>query len=179
MFYIFWWPWYIRSAHRAIYKPVLCTNKFIVAFLVPKLFVATHWYKPLSTGRKFLIVSLPSLTLVFPAGKGIISLIQVSLGGGYPSAWQVSCIWANSIFDTNDEGFLVKIGRFKMTYDVAWKSYSFDRSSYWNYSEWVPTWREISMWVFRRPVHTSCVSRKNDIQVEQLVRIMVQYMPAY
>ena len=111
MFYIFWWPWYIRSAHRAIYKPVLCTNKFIVAFLVPKLFVATHWYKPLSTGRKFLIVSLPSLTSVFPTGKGIISLIQVSLGGGYPSAWQVSCIWANSIFDTNDEGFLVTIGR--------------------------------------------------------------------
>ena len=67
--------------------------------------------KPLSTGRKFLIVSLPSLTSVFPAGKGITSLIQVSLGGGYPSAWQVSCIWANSIFDTNDEGFLVTIGR--------------------------------------------------------------------
>ena len=95
------------------YKPagLLCTNKFIVAFLVPKLFVATHWYKPLSTGRKYLIVSLPSLTSVFPAGKGITSLIQVSLGGGYPSAWQVSCIWDNSIFETSDEGFLVKIGR--------------------------------------------------------------------
>ena len=82
-----------------------------MAFLVPKLFVATHWYKPLSTGRKFLIVRLPSLTSVFPAGKGITSLIQVNLGGGYPSAWQVSCIWANSIFETSDEGFLVKIGR--------------------------------------------------------------------
>ena len=82
-----------------------------MAFLVPKLFVATHWYKPLSTGRKFLIVSLPSLTSVFPAGNGITSLIQVNLGGGYPSAWQVSCIVADSIFETSDEGLLVKIGR--------------------------------------------------------------------
>ena len=82
-----------------------------MAFLVPKLFVATHWYKPLSTGLKFLIVSLPSLTSVFPAGKGITGLIQVNLGGGYPSAWQVSCIVADSIFETSDEGFLVKIGR--------------------------------------------------------------------
>ena len=82
-----------------------------MAFLVPKLFVATHWYKPLSTGRKFLIVRLPSLTSVFLAGKGITSLIQVNLGGGYPSAWQVSCIVADSIFETSDEGFLVKIGR--------------------------------------------------------------------
>ena len=82
-----------------------------MAFLVPKLFVATHWYKPLSTGLKFRIVSLPSLTSVFPEGKGITSLIQVNLGGGYPSAWQVSCIVADSIFETSDEGFLVKIGR--------------------------------------------------------------------
>ena len=82
-----------------------------MAFLVPKLFVATHWYKPLSTGLKFLIVSLPSLTSVFPAGKGITGLIQVNLGGGYPSAWQVSCIVADSIFETSDEGLLVKIGR--------------------------------------------------------------------
>ena len=82
-----------------------------MAFLVPKLFVATHWYKPLSTGRKFLIVSLPSLTSVFLAGKGETSLIQVNLGGGYPSAWQVSCISVNSTFETSDEGTLVKIGR--------------------------------------------------------------------
>ena len=82
-----------------------------MAFLVPKLFVATHWYKPLSTGRRFLMVSLPSLTSVFPAGKGITSLIQVNLGGGYPSAWQVSCIVADSIFETSVEGLLVKIGR--------------------------------------------------------------------
>ena len=70
----------------------------MVAFFDPMLFVATHWYKPLSTGLKFLMVNLPPLTLV-------------NLGGGYPSAWQVSCIVADSIFKTSDEGFLVKIGR--------------------------------------------------------------------
>ena len=152
-----------------------------MAFLVPKLFVTTHWYRPLSTGRKFLIVSLPSFTSVFPAGKGITNLIQLSLGGGYPFAWQVSCIWENSIFETNDEGFLVKNGRPKTRrINMMWleKAIAGYLSSNWNYSEWVPTWREISMWVFSRPGHTSCVSRKNAIQVVQLVRIMVQYMPA-
>ena len=58
-----------------------------------------------------MIVRFPSFTSVFPTGKGETSLIQVSLGGGYPSAWQVSCIVADSIFETSDEGFLVKIGR--------------------------------------------------------------------
>ena len=62
----------------------------------------------MSTGRKFLIVSLPSLTSVFPAGKGITSLTQDNLGGGYPSAWQVSCIVADSIFETSDEGFWLR-----------------------------------------------------------------------
>ena len=67
-----------------IYKPdgARSTIKFIVAFFVPILFVATHWYKPLSTGRKFVIVRFTSLTSVFPKGKGDSSLIQVSLGGG-------------------------------------------------------------------------------------------------
>ena len=83
----------------------------MVAFVDPMLFVATHWYKPLSTGLKFMIVRFPSFTSVFPTGKGETSLIQVSLGGGYPSVWQVSCIVADSIFETSDEGFLVKIGR--------------------------------------------------------------------
>ena len=83
----------------------------MVAFFDPMLFVATHWYKPLSTGLKFLMVSLPSFTSVFPTGKEETSLIQVSLGGGYPSARQVSCIEADSIFETSDGGFLVKIGR--------------------------------------------------------------------
>ena len=57
------------------------------------------------------MVSLPSLTSVFPTGKGETSRIQVNLGGGYPSAWQISCIVADSILETSDEGFLVKIGR--------------------------------------------------------------------
>ena len=67
-----------------IYKPdgARSTIKFMVAFFVPILFVATHWYKPLSTGRKFVIVRFPSLTSVFPTGKGETSLIRVSLGGG-------------------------------------------------------------------------------------------------
>ena len=64
-----------------------------------------------TTGLKFMIVRFPSLTSVFPTGKGETSLIQVSLRGGYPSAWQVSCIVADSIFETSYEGFLVKIGR--------------------------------------------------------------------
>ena len=83
----------------------------MVAFFDPTLFVATHWHKPLSTGLKFMIVRFPSFTSVFPTGKGETSLIHVNLGGGYPSAWQVSCIVADSIFETSDEGFLVKIGR--------------------------------------------------------------------
>ena len=82
-----------------------------MAFFDPMLFVATHWYIPLSIGLKFMMVRFPSFTLVFPTGKGETSLIQVSLGGGYPSAWQVSCIVADSIFEISDEGFLVKIGR--------------------------------------------------------------------
>ena len=98
----------LALAKSVYYKPV--TTKFIVAFLVPMLFVAPHWYKPLSTGLKFMIVRFPSFTLVFPTGKGETSLIQVSLGGGYPSPWQVSCIVADSIFETSDEGFLIKIG---------------------------------------------------------------------
>ena len=81
-----------------------------MAFFDPMLFVAMHWYKPLSTGLKFMIVRFPSFTSVFPTGKGETSRIQVNLGGGYPSAWQVSCIVTDSIFETSDDGFLVKIG---------------------------------------------------------------------
>ena len=108
-----------------------------MAFLVPKLFVATHWYKPLSTGRKFLIVSLPSLTSVFPAGKGITNLIQVNFGGGYPSAWQVSCIVADSIFETSDEGFLVKIGGPKTRrINMMWLAKAIVFTGIPNYTEW-------------------------------------------
>ena len=108
-----------------------------MAFLVPKLFVATHWYKPLSTGLKFLMVSLPSFTSVFPTGKGETSLIQVSLGGGYPSAWQVSCIVVDSIFETSDEGFLVKIGRPKRRIiNTMWLAKAIVFTSIPNYTEW-------------------------------------------
>ena len=99
----------MQSIAMTMYKP-LCTNKFIVAFFVPMLFLATHWYKPLSTGLKFMIVRFPSFTSVLPTGKGETSLIQVSLGGGYPSAWQVDCIAVDSTFETSDEGTLVKTG---------------------------------------------------------------------
>ena len=110
-----------------------------MAYLVPKLFVATHWYKPLSTGRKFLIVSLPSLISVFPVGKGITSLIQVNVGGGYSSAWQVSCICANSIFETSDGGVLVKIGRPKRRRinSLVWLEKAVVFTGLSNYTEWV------------------------------------------
>ena len=121
-----------------------------MAFFDPMLFVATHWYKPLSTGLKFLIVSLPSFTSVFPTGKGETSLIQVSLGGGYPSAWQVSCIVADSIFETSDEGFLVKIARPKrrrinmMSLEKAIIDLFYRGLPNYTESE-ASTWKEISM----------------------------------
>ena len=82
-----------------------------MAFFVPMLFVAMHWYKPLSILRRLLIVRLPALTSVLLAGKDIITLTQVTLGDGNPSALQVSCIEVNSIFVTSGGGALVKIGR--------------------------------------------------------------------
>ena len=83
----------------------------MVAFLIPMLFVAMHWYKPLSTRRRLLIVRLPDFTSVLLAGKDIITLTQVTLGDGNPSDLQVSCIEVNSIFVTRSGGALVKIGR--------------------------------------------------------------------
>ena len=82
-----------------------------MAFFVPMLFVAMHWYKPLSILRRLLIVRLPAFTSVLLAGKDIITLTQVTLGDGNPSALQVSCIEVNSIFVTSSGGALVKIGR--------------------------------------------------------------------
>jgi len=63
---------------------------FIVAFVVPMLFVATHSYKPLSAGRKFLTVRVPPFISVLPTGKGIPNLVQFNMGGGKPSAVHVS-----------------------------------------------------------------------------------------
>ena len=75
------------------------------------LFVAMHWYKPLSTRRSLLIVRLPAFTSVLLAGKDIITLTQVTSGEGNPSALHVSCIVVNSIFVTSGGGVLVKTGR--------------------------------------------------------------------
>ena len=67
-----------------------CTAKFNLAFFIPKLFVATHSYNPLSTGLRFLIVRLPPFISVLPTGKGIPNRVQFNVGGGKPSALQVS-----------------------------------------------------------------------------------------
>ena len=83
----------------------------MVAFFVPMLFVAMHWYKPLSILRRLLIVRLPAFTSVLLAGKDIITLTQVTLGDGNPSTLQVSCIEVNSIFVTSSWGALKNIGR--------------------------------------------------------------------
>ena len=72
-----------------------------------------------------MIVRFLSLSSIFPTGKGETSLIQVNLGGGYPSARQVSCIAVDSTFETSDEGTLVKIGRpnRRRKFHLAEKSY--------------------------------------------------------
>ena len=134
------------------------------------LFVATHWYKPLSIGLKFMIVRFPSLTSVFPTGKGETSLIQVSLGGGYPSAWQVSCIVVDSIFETSDEGFLVKIGRPKrrkinmMSLEKA-IIYLFLPVSQTTQNRRLSLEKKYLCEFSRVQYDTTCVSRENDIQV--------------
>ena len=54
----------------------------ILAFFVPMMLVATQSYKPLSAGIKLLMVSVPWFIFVFPAGKGIPTLVQVTTGRG-------------------------------------------------------------------------------------------------
>ena len=75
------------------------------------LFVATHWYNPLSEGLTFLMVRLPPFTSVFAAGKGISNLVQLKVGCGKPSASQISCTVANCLGVASNWGALVKIGR--------------------------------------------------------------------
>ena len=131
------------------------------------------------------MVSLPSFTSVFPTGKEETSLIQVSLGGGYPSAWQVSCIVADSIFETSDEGFLVKIGRpngrkVNMMSSEKAIMYLFLPVFQTTQNRRISLEKKYLCEFSRRvPVDTTCVSRENNIQVVQLVRIMVRYMPAH
>ena len=67
-----------------------CTTTLVLAFFVPIMLVATQSYKPLSAGIKFLMVSVPWFTSTLPAGKGIPTLLQVTVGRGKPSAWQVT-----------------------------------------------------------------------------------------
>lgn len=83
----------------------------MVAFFVPMLFFATHSYSPLSAGLTSLIVRLLSFTSVFPAGKGILNLVQLNTGGGNPTAWQVCRSVESSFGVTSNGGIEVKIGR--------------------------------------------------------------------
>lgn len=103
------------------YKPSVtcCTTKFTLDFFVPMTLVATHSYKPLSTGPKFLMVRLPWFTSVFPAGKGIPNLVHFTTGGGKPSAWHV-CWKVEYCFGvTREEGTRVKTGRPKWSEQIT------------------------------------------------------------
>jgi len=75
------------------------------------LFVATHSYSPLSAGLRFLIVTLPPFTSVFPTGKGIPDLVQLNTGSGNPTASQICRSVESSFGVTSDGGVEVKIGR--------------------------------------------------------------------
>ena len=104
------------------------------------------------------------------------------MGGGYPSAWQVSCIVADSIFETSDEGFLVKIGRpngrkVNMMSSEKAIMYLFLPVFQTTQNRRISLEKKYLCEFSRRvPVDTTCVSRENNIQVVQLVRIMVRYI---
>ena len=101
-----------NATNLCIYRPKRrCTVTLVLAFFVPMMLVATQSYKPLSAGIKFLMVSVPWFTSTLPAGKGIPTLLQVTVGRGKPSAWQdtwkvVCCTGARCC-----DGTLVKTGR--------------------------------------------------------------------
>ena len=101
-----------NATNLCIYKPKWrCTATLVLVFFVPIMLVATQSYKPLSAGVKFLMVSVPWFTTTLPAGKGIPTLLQVTVGRGKPSAWQdtwkvVCCTGARC-----GDGTLVKTGR--------------------------------------------------------------------
>ena len=80
-----------NATNLCIYRPKgRCTATLVLAFFVPMMLVATQSYKPLSAGIKFLMVSVPWFTSTLPAGKGIPTLLQFTVGRGKPSAWQVT-----------------------------------------------------------------------------------------
>ena len=74
------------------------------------LFVAKHWYNPLSVVLRFLIVRWPPSMSVLPEGSGCINLVQVTFGAGKPSTSQVCrrVVPRNGV--TRDGGFFVKMG---------------------------------------------------------------------
>ena len=70
-----------NASNLCIYRPKgRCTATLVLAFFVPIMLVATQSYKPLSVGVKFLMVSVPWFTTTLPAGKGIPTLLQVTVG---------------------------------------------------------------------------------------------------
>ena len=75
------------------------------------MLVATQSYKPLSAGLKFLMVSVPWLTSVLPAGKGNTDRLQVITGRGYPSAWHFAWNVVPCAGEASEGGTVVKIGR--------------------------------------------------------------------
>ena len=80
-----------NATNLCIYRPKWrCTATLVLAFFVPIMLVATQSYKPLSAGVKFLMVSVPWFTTTLPVDKGIPTLLQVTVGRGKPSAWQVT-----------------------------------------------------------------------------------------
>ena len=76
------------------------------------MLVATHSYKPLSARLKFLMVRVPWLTSVLPAGKGnTADRLQVITGRGYPSAWHFAWNLVPCAGEASEGGTVVKIGR--------------------------------------------------------------------
>ena len=76
-----------NATNLCIYRPKgRCTATLVLAFFVPIMLVATQSYKPLSARVKFLMVSVPRFTTTLSAGKGIPTLLQVTVGRGKPSA---------------------------------------------------------------------------------------------
>ena len=75
------------------------------------MLVATQSYKPLPAGIKLLMVSVPWFIFVFPAGKGIPTLVQVTTGRGQPSALHVTWNVVPCTGAASKGGTFVNIGR--------------------------------------------------------------------
>ena len=64
------------------------------------------------------MVSVPWFIFVFPAGKGIAALVQVTTGRGQPSALQVTWNVVPCTGAASKGGTFVNIGRPKKNYQV-------------------------------------------------------------